>query len=215
MSSQKWVRSSVEKLSQKMREQGHNVGHTTVWRMLKRMGFSMRTNIRRRRGNRPNSPERDNQFKYIALQRKEFAAAGWPIISVDTKKKELIGEFRNPGRVWCRTAPEVHEHDFPSAAECRAVPFGIYDVRRNQGHVVVGESNDTSEFAVKAIAGWWAAHRRAYPNARELLILADCGGTNGYRSRAWKLWLQEKLCDPFGITVTVCHYPPGCSKFNP
>lgn len=128
----------------------------------------------------------------------------------------MIGEFRNPGRIWCRQAIEVHEHDFTSTAECRAVPFGVYDLRRNEGFVTVGVSNDTPEFAVNAIAGWWETNgRRAYPDASRLLILADCGGTNGCRCRAWKHRLQRAVCDRFGLAVTVCHYPPGCSKWNP
>jgi Rhodopirellula transposase DDE domain len=123
---------------------------------------------------------------------------------------------RNSGKAWCKEPCEVNEHDFTSTAEYRAVPFGIYDILRNEGFVVVGISNDTPEFAVNAIARWWQeAGRSAYPGAKELLILADCGGTNGNRCRAWKWHLQEKLCDRFGITVTVCHYPPGCSKWNP
>jgi Rhodopirellula transposase DDE domain len=135
---------------------------------------------------------------------------------VDTKKKELIGNFKSEGEAWCKEAEEVDEHDFPSAAECRAVPFGIYDLARNTGYVVVGVSNNTPEFAVKAIAGWWEQERRlTYPGAKELLILADGGGGNGSRARVWKLKLQECLCDAFGLTVIVCHYPPGCSKWNP
>jgi hypothetical protein len=180
------------------------------------MGSSMKLNLRRRRGYRPDSPERSAQFAHIGAQRKAYMEGGLPVISIDTKKKELIGDFRNAGRAWCRKAPEVNEHDFPSAAECRAVPFGIYDLKRNRGHVVVGTSNDTSEFAVTAIARWWDEQgRRFYHPAASLLILADCGGTNGCRSNGWKLQIQEKLCDRFGLEVTVCHYPPGCSKYNP
>src|SRR5262249_12057744 len=197
-------------------ERGLQVSEVTVWRLLKRMGFSMRGNLRRRRGDRPDSPERDAQVAYIAAKRKEELGSGVPGISIDTKKKELIGDFRNGGRAWCRKAPEVNEHDFPSAAECRAVPFGIYDLKRNRGYVVVGTSNDTSEFAVTAIARWWEAQGRPlYQPATRLLILADCGGTNGCRSNGWKLHIQEKLCDRFGLEVTVCHYPAGCSKYNP
>src|SRR5262249_40127807 len=145
-----------------------------------------------------------------------FAAAGLTVSSVDTKKKELIGNFRNHGRAWCREPDEVNEHDFTSTAECRAVPFGIYDLGRNRGHVRVGISNDTPEFAVTAIAAWWRAEgRAAYPGASELLVLADCEGANGHRHRAWKVHLQETLCDGLGLTGTVFHYPPGCSKWNP
>jgi hypothetical protein len=190
------------------------VSHTTVCRLLKDMDFSLKTNKRKQGSSK--HPERDKQFQYIAAQRQVFTVAGSPIISVDTKKKELIGDYRNNGRVWCRQAEEVNEHDFPDAAECRAVPFGIYDVTSNAGYVIVGTSNDTPEFAVNAIARWWEDEgRAAYPRAEQLLILADGGGSNGSRVRAWKLNLQEKVSDKLGITVMVCHYPPGCSKWNP
>jgi hypothetical protein len=211
---QKWVRSSTLKLRDRLRATGHRVGHCTVHRVLKKMGFSLRANQKRRGGSR--CPGRDEQFHYIASQRKLFSEARQPAISVDTKQKELIGEFRNRGKAWCRQAAEVNEHDFTSTAECRAIPFGIYDVQRNEGHVAVGVSNDTPEFAVNAIARWWEQEGSpAYPGADRLLILADCGGTNGCRFRAWKINLQAKVCDRFGLAVTVCHYPPGCSKWNP
>jgi hypothetical protein len=212
----KWVRSSARKLAQRLKDRGFSVGHGTVCRLLKRMGFSMRTNVRRRRGITRDPDQRDEQFRYIASQRKIFAEAGLPVVSVDTKKKELIGNFRNPGRAWCRKPPEVNEHDYASQAECLAVPFGVYDVVRNKGYVVVSMSHNTPEFAVTSIARWWQEDGRvAYPRAKAVLILGDGGGGNGSRARAWKLNLQEKLCDRFGLTVTVCHYPPGCSKWNP
>ena len=214
MSDAKWVRSSPKNLSDQLKALGHEVSGSTVRRLLKKMGFSLKCNKRRHAGSQ--SPERDEQFRHIASQKTAFGQAGLPIISIDTKKKELIGPFRNRGRVWCRKPPEVNEYDFTSLAEYRAVPFGIYDVTRNEGHVTVGVSNDTSEFAVKALAHWWEQEgRHVHARADKVLILADCGGTNGYRSRAWKLHLQEQLCDKFGLTVTVCHYPPGCSKWNP
>jgi transposase len=214
MSDAKWVRSSTQKLRDQLRALGHQVSHSTVHRLLMKMGFSLKFNKKRRVGSQ--SPERDEQFRYIASQKAAFREAGMPIISVDTKKKELIGPFRNRGRAWCKKPPEVNDHDFTSLAECRAVPFGIYDVAKNEGHVTVGVSNDTSEFAVKAIASWWEQEgRHANPQADKVLILADCGGTNGCRSRSWKLHVQEKLCDKFGLSVTVCHFPPGCSKWNP
>jgi hypothetical protein len=211
---QTWVRSSVRKLRDKLREKGHKVGHCTVHRLLRKLGLSLRANQKRRGGSR--CPGRDEQFQYIAAQKKLFREARRPSISVDTKHKELIGEFLRPGKTWCAEAAEVNEHDFTSMAEYRAVPFGVYDLLRNEGYVTVGISNETPEFAVKAIAHWWEQEgRAAYPGATELLILADCGGANGARCRAWKQNLQEKLCDRFGLTVTVCHYPPGCSKWNP
>jgi hypothetical protein len=216
MSDQKWVRSSVRKLSRRLRERGFAVGFKAVWGMLRRMGYSLKTGVRRRRGATRDPAARDEQFRYIAEQRKALGAAGVPVISVDTKKKELIGNFASPGRTWCKDAPAVEEHDFPSQAECVATPFGVYDVGRNTGYVVVGLSHNTPEFAVAAIARWWAEEGRGtHRGAGRLLILADGGGANGCRVRAWKLNLQEKVCDRFGLTVTVCHYPPGCSKFNP
>jgi transposase len=214
MTETKWVRSSTSKLCDRLRERGYQVSHMTVWRLLRKMKFSLKFNKRRRAG--VQSPDRDEQFQYIASQKKAFSDAGLPIISVDTKKKELIGQFRNQGRAWCREPHEVNDHDFTSMAECRAVPFGVYDLTRNRGYVTVGISNDTPEFAANAIARWWEQEGLlAYPRANQALILADCGGTNGYRMRAWKLNLRLKLCDAFGLTVTVCHFPPGCSKWNP
>jgi hypothetical protein len=214
VSDKRWQRSSVRKLSRRLKELGHQACPSTVARLLSDMGYSLRANKKRRSGSQ--CPGRDEQFRYIASQRESFGDLGLPIISVDTKKKELIGNFRKNGRVWCREPTEVNEHDFTSTAEYRAVPFGIYDTLRNQGFVVVGLSNDTPEFAVNAIGRWWReAGCPAYPAAGEMLILADCGGTNGNRCRAWKLNLQEKLCDGLGLGVTVCHYPPGCSKWNP
>jgi hypothetical protein len=214
MGEQKWLRSSMRHLSQQLKQAGHEASPGVVARLLKTLGFSLKTN--KRRVLRKTCPGRDEQFRYIASQRQAFSAAGLPVISVDTKKKELIGDFRNSGQTWCRKAPEVDEHDYPSAAECQAVPFGIYDVARNAGYVVVGTSNNTPEFAVRSIARWWEAEGRVnYPAAARLLVLADGGGGNGSRSRGWKVNLQAKVCDRFGLTITVCHYPPGCSKWNP
>jgi hypothetical protein len=212
-----WVRNGVERLAIQLTEQGFPVCHMTVWRLLKRMGYSMKFNARRRRGSADaDHPERDEQFEYIASRRKEFGDRGLPLISVDTKKKELIGNFRSPGRTWCRKPAEVNEHDYSSQAEALAVPFGIYDVKKNTGYVVVGLSHNTAEFAVSSISKWWQDEGQVvYPGAAELLILADGGGGNGYRSRAWRWNLQEMICNPYRLAVTVCHYPPGCSKWNP
>jgi hypothetical protein len=213
---QRWVRSSVAKLAERLRERGFPVGHNAVWALLKRMGFSLKTYVRKRRGITADPARRDEQFRYIASQRKEFFQAGLPVISVDTKKKELIGNFRNPGKTWCRRPREVNEHDYASQAECLAVPFGVYDVAKNTGYVVVGMSHNTSEFAVSSISRWWEDEGRSvYPGMSQLLILADGGGGNGSRSKAWRWNLQKKVCDPYGLKVTVCHYPPGCSKWNP
>jgi hypothetical protein len=214
MTEQKWIRSSLSRLSACLADEGHQASSGTVARLLKKMGFSLKAN--KRNQGLSGCPDRDEQFKYIASQKQQFITAGLPIISIDTKKKELIGDFRNKGQTWRRQAEEVNEHDFPGAAKCRAVPFGIYDPRRNEGYVYVGVSNDTPQFAVHSIGRWWEGEgRRRYQGAVALLILADSGGSNGCRARAWKLSLQEKLCDESGVTVTVCHYPTGCSKWNP
>jgi transposase len=175
MTETKWVRSSTKKLSDRLKELGYRVSSTAIWRLLRKMKFSLKYNKRRRAG--AQSPERDAQFQNIASQKKAFSDMGQPIISVDTKKKELIGEFRRQGRAWCRDPHEVNDHDFTSTAECRTVPFGVYDLTRNKGFVTVRISNDTPEFAVNAIARWWKEEGRlAYPQAEKLLILADCGG---------------------------------------
>src|SRR5262249_6412345 len=214
MSEHKWVRSTPKRLSERLKTAGHQVSATTVRRLLLALGFSRKANQRKQV--RSKHPERDKPCQYLASQRQTFTVAGVPIISVESKKKELIGDYRNNGRVWCREAEEVNEHDFPDAAECRTVPFGIYDVTGNKGDVVVGTSNNTPEFAVNAIARWWDDEGQVvYPRAGELLILADGGGSKGTRAPAWKHNLQEKVCNRFGLTVTVCHYPPGCSKWNP
>ena len=214
-SAQKWVRSSLRTLSGRLREAGHTASPPTVGRLLKTLGYALHVNAKRIEA-RATHPERSAQFDYIAQQRQAFAAAGLPIISVDTKKKELIGAFKNNGRAWSKEAEAVNVHDFLSAAQGRAVPYGIYDVTHNRGTVYVGASGDTAQFAVEAIAQWWQAHgQAAFPQAEALLILADGGGSNDCRSRLWKQQLQEQVCDGLGLTVTVAHYPTGCSKWNP
>jgi Rhodopirellula transposase DDE domain len=203
-------------LSKQLKETGHKACPHTVRDLLKRQGFSLKGNERKQGQSRSDCPERDEQFRYVASKREAFKAAGWPIISVDTKKKELVGNFRRPGKTWCKKPPEVNEHDYSSQAECLTVPFGIYDVMKNTGYVVVGLSHNTSEFAVSSISRWWQDEgQEVYPGVAELLILADGGGGNGYRSKAWRWNLQEKICNRYRLTVTVCHYPPGCSKWNP
>jgi hypothetical protein len=212
----RWVRNSVRKLTNRLKELGFRVGRNGVWALLKRMGFSMKTSVRKRRGATRDPAARDAQFRYIASQKEKYKTAGLPIISVDTKKKELIGNFRQHGRAWCKEAPEVSEHGFASEAECVATPYGVYDVTNNRGFVVVGLSHNTPEFAATVIARWWESEGQiTYPNADEILILADGGGGNGNRCRAWKWKLQELLCDRFQVKATVCHYPGGCSKYNP
>jgi hypothetical protein len=215
MNTQKWVRSSLRSLSTRLKGVGHAASPPTVGRLLCALGYSLKAN-RKERETGSAHPEREVQFQYLAAQRQRHQEAHLPIISVDTKKKELIGDFKNTGRDWCRQPEVVKVHDFPSEAVGRAIPYGIYDVQRNEGYMQVGLSADTPAFAVAAIRAWWEQQgRTAYPDAPRLLILADAGGSNACRSRGWKQQLQEHLCDALGLTVTVCHYPTGCSKWNP
>jgi len=166
--------------------------------------------------NPPDPEKRDKQFVYIAELRELFAIKMSPIISVDSKKKELIGNFKNNGRSWQKKPVNVKDHDFPTDAIGRAVPYGIYDTTANIGNIFLGTSCDTPRFAAESIEYWWKIEgQQTYQNAKELLILADSGGSNGYRSRGWKFNLQQKLCNQFGLKVYVCHYPPGSSKWNP
>ena len=210
----KWVRSSLRHLSRALEQGGYKVGRMTIRRLLKKQDYSMKANRKEHTG--PPHPDRDRQFRYIRRVKQVFQAAGHPIISIDTKKKELIGNFKNPGQTWCRYAEEVNVHDFRHDAVGRAVPYGIYDLTHNEGLVVVGTSADTPEFAVDAICLWWEDEgRRRFTDESKLLILADAGGSNGCRPRLWKKQLQEQLADRLGIEVMVCHYPTGASKWNP
>jgi hypothetical protein len=215
MSDQTWVRSSVRQLSRRLAEIGHRVSHQTVGRLLRRLKYALHVNAKRGEA-RAQHPDRDDQFAYSAAQRRAAQAAGLPVISVDTKKKELIGNFKNAGRAWGRAAEAVSVHDFRDDALGRAAPYGIDDVTANRGAVYVGASGDTPASAVAAIARWWEGPGRAAdPRADRQLDLADGGGSNGYRPRRWKQQVQEHRCDRLGLTVTVRHYPTGCSEWNP
>jgi len=215
MSEQKWVRSSLRQLSTRLGDAGHPASPPTVGRLLEDLGYALHVNAKKAEASAAHA-DRDAQFAHIAAQRQMFEAAGWPMISVDTKKKELIGNFKNAGQAWSQAAEVVNVHDFPQDALGRAVPYGLYDLHHNRGTVYVGSSADTPHFAVDAIARWWETEGSvAFPQADQLLILADAGGSNGCRPRQWKYQLQEQLGDRFGLTVTVCHYPTGCSKWNP
>jgi hypothetical protein len=214
MSTTKYVRRSLQALRDDLGRLGHAACPDTIADLLRDLGYNLHVNVKRFTG--PPHPDRDRQFTYIAEMMALFTAEGWPILSVDTKKKELVGNFKNPGATWCRRGDEVNAHDFRQDAVCRAVPYGLYDYLANQGHVVVGTSADTPAFAVEAIAAWWGRIGcRRYPEAGALLLLADAGGSNGCRPRLWKKRLQEDVADRYGLVVTVCHYPTGASKWNP
>jgi hypothetical protein len=210
----KFVRRSLSALSTELGEKGYPACPTTVARLLRGQRYSPRINAKRFTG--PDHPDRDRQFVNIEDWIDIFRELGQPIISVDAKKKELIGNFKNPGAAWCREPQEVNVYDFLSDAECRATPYGIYDLLARSGHICVGTSSDTSAFAVEAIGTWWSSYGcQRYPGANELLVLADGGGSNGHRRRLWKTSLQERIADRYGLHVTVCHYPTGASKWNP
>lgn len=210
----KWSRKSLRKLSQALADEEYQVCANTVRRLLKEQDFSLRSNQKRLSGKQ--HPQRNEQFEYIATQKMLFRTMGWPIISVDAKKKELIGLFKNCGYSWRQAEMAVNIYDFPSMAIGKASPYGIYDPTHNQGVVFVGTSADTAEFAVDCIAAWCHAEGNSYyPQAPVMLILCDGGGSNGYRTRLWKRQLQEEIADKLGLAVMVCHYPTGASKWNP
>lgn len=214
MSPLRWTTKSTRKLATVLTRQGHKVSADTVGDLLRAEGFSLQGNAKTLEGRR--HPDRDAQFRYINEQVKQYQAAGDPVVSVDTKKKELVGEFKNAGREW-RPAGEpvaVSTHDFPDAELGKAIPYGVYDLAANSGWVNVGTDHDTAAFAVESIRRWWnGAGRGAYPGARRLLITADAGGSNSYRTRAWKAELAV-LAAETGLAITVCHFPPGTSKWN-
>lgn len=213
----KWTRKTTAKVSQELQRNGFEVCAKTVGRLLDSLDYALRVNHKKlSRGSAKTRSQRNRQFQYIERMRASFAGEGAPVISVDSKKKEPIGCFKNPGAAWTRTATAVNDHDFRSDASALATPYGILDTGANRGHVVVGLSHDTPAFAADAIAQWWKSEgRRRYPKAHKLLILADSGGSNSSRCRAWKHQVQIKLADSFALEVTVCHYPPGASKWNP
>jgi hypothetical protein len=207
----KWRRKSLRRLSAALGE-AHPASAPTVRRLLDQLDYSRKSN-RKQLG--LCTPDRNEQFEYLQSQKQSFLERGWPVIHVDTKKRELIGWFEKPGLIWCRDPHQVNVYDFRSLAEGIAIPYGLYDPVRNAGFVYVGTSADTAEFAVDTIILWWRAYGRLYnPGAPELLILADGGGSNGYRPRLWKYALQHNLVNTTGLGVTVCHYPKGASKWN-
>jgi transposase len=214
MSPLRWTCKSTRQLAGALQERGHRVGYRTVAALLDQAGYSLQAAAKTPEGNQ--HPDRDAQFHYLNAQVKAFLAAGQPAVSVDAKKKELVGAFKNGGREWrLQGQPEqVNVHDFPDKQVGKAIPYGVYDVGRNAGWVTVGRDHDTATFAVASLRRWWqAVGMDAYPGAERLLICADGGGSNGYRVRLWKVELQQ-FADATGLTVTVCHLPPGTSKWN-
>jgi hypothetical protein len=213
MTGLKWTHKSLRKIQQSLQAQGYGVSRPTIRRLLRARKDSLWVNHKCEASQQ--SEGRDEQFAYLVRWRKACLRWQWPVISVDTKKVELVGNFKQAGRAWRNTKRRVNIYDFPSAAEGKAIPYGIYDVGRNPGYVVVGTSHDTPAFAVSAIRRWWLeAGRSAYRDQRHLLIECDCGGSNGNRRRLWKVGLQA-LSDEFGLIITVTHYPTGASKWNP
>lgn len=214
MNQDKWLNCRLQDLQTKLQEVASPVSLPVISRLLKARHYRLRVNHKDEEGVSPG--DRDQQFIYLQQQREAFLAQGQPVISVDTKKEELVGNFKNVGRIWCAEAPRVNVHDFPGQGQGQAVPYGIYDVTHNRGTVYVGQSADTAEFAVDNLAHWCEYEMpQRFPNATKLLVHADCGGSNPVRCRLWKEQLQVHIADVFGLEVTVCHYPTGCSKWNP
>ena len=214
MSQLRWTSKSTRTLAEELTRLGHPVTWVTVARCLDDMGYSLQANRKTKEG--PQHADRDAQFQYINRQVKALLGTGDPVISVDAKKKELVGPFKNGGRTWRPKGKpqEVNTKDFPSLAQGKALPYGVYDTAQNRAVVNVGVTHETAEFAVESIRRWWKLDgRKRYPAAGRLLICADAGGSNGNRRRAWKLNLQQ-MADQIGIPITVCHYPPGTSKWN-
>jgi transposase len=210
----RWTAKSVRRLRDELRVQGHHVSHQTVAQLLRDLDYSLQANRKTREGS--SHPDRDAQFQHISTTATTALAAGEPVISVDTKKKELVGDFKNGGREWCpKGSPvPVRVHDFKDKELGKAIPYGILDLAADEGWVQVGIDHDTAQFAVTSIRCWWEhLGRERYPEARTLTVTADCGGSNGYRTRLWKVELQ-RLADETGLAIQVCHFPPGTSKWN-
>lgn len=214
MGKAKWLNGRLKDGQECLIESGHGVSCPVISRLLKDCGYPLRLNVKEYEGE--SHPAREQQFIHIQEQRTAHTEMGVPTLSVDTKKKELVGNFKNAGRIWCQEAERVNIHDFKSESAGRAVPYGSYDTQHNIGTVYVGQSADTPTFAVDNLVNWCQNEMPIrFPGATQLFIEADGGGSNSSRSRVFKQQIQEKLADALGLTVTVCHYPPGASKWNP
>src|SRR5258707_6735613 len=214
MSARKWLNCRLRDIQAKLVEQGHGVSLPVIRRLLKAHDYGLHSNRKDAEG--VNHSDRERQFTHIYEQRAWHEQAGQPTGSVDTKKKELVGNFKNAGQIWCQHPEKVNDHDFPQDAQGRAVPYGIYDLQHNQASLYVGQSADTPTFAVHTLADWCRTEMpQRFPRATHLFIEADGGGSNASRSCVFKQQVQEKIADALGLIVTVCHYPPGTSKWNP
>jgi hypothetical protein len=214
MSPLRWTCKSTRRLAEELGRRGHRASHVAVADMLLRLGYSLQANVKTIEGT--DHPDRDAQFRYISRCVGRHLREGQPVISVDTKKKEQVGQYKNAGRTWRREgeAEKVNGHDFADPDVGKAIPYGVYDIGKDRGWVNVGCDADTATFAAESIRGWWQRMgRRYYSQAKQLLITADCGGSNGYRTRLWKVELQ-RLADKMCMDITVCHFPPGTSKWN-
>jgi len=214
MSALRWTCKSTTRIAEELTKQKHPISQRSVHRKLRELGYSLQMNVKHKEGH--THENRDEQFRRINATVKTYLERGEPVISVDTKKKELIGEFKNNWREWrrCGEPREVNVYDYPNLSQGKAIPYGTYDIQRNEGFVNVGMTHDTAEFAVQSIQQWWERMgRRHYADAKRLLICADGGGSNGSNRRAWKFHLQ-RLADRIDVDISVCHYPPGTSKWN-
>jgi hypothetical protein len=214
MSLLRWTNKSTARIAEELTRQGHPTSDETVRRRLRELGYSLQANVKTQEAG--SGAGRDEQFRYLHRQVKKYLARGEPVLSIDAKKKERVGNFKNSGQTWRPKGEplEVNIHDYPHLGEAPAIPYGPYDVRRNEGFVNVGMSHETAEFAVESLRRWWKLFgRRHNPQAQRWLLCADGGGSNGTRNRAWKYHLQQ-FADQMGSEVTVCHYPPGTSKWN-
>jgi hypothetical protein len=214
MSPLQWTCKSTRVLAAELQKQGHQVSHMTVARLLHEMNYSLRGNRKTEEGKQ--TPDRDAQFRFINKNVRSFQRRGQPVISIDAKKRENLGNFKNPGQEWRPPGKprRVRIHDFRIESLGSAIPFGVFDIAQNEGWVSVGVDHNTAEFAAASVLRWWhEMGRSVYPNAHSLLVTADSGGSNGVRSRLWKVCLQE-LANQTGLNITVCHFPPGASKWN-